>query len=195
MFERFTERARQVVVLAQDEARALRHNYIGTEHLLLGLIREEEGLGARVLESLGVTLEQVRDRVRAIVGEGEPDAAVAGQIPFTPDAKKTLELALREALTLGHNYIGTEHVLLGLVRAGDGVGYAILEEHGAGAERIREEILRLLGGPVGGSVSAIHTVPPRRRRPLPPAQLLVTGWLLFALALGVGVLVGWAIWG
>jgi ATP-dependent Clp protease ATP-binding subunit ClpC len=195
MFERFTERARQVVVLAQDEARALRHNYIGTEHLLLGLICEEEGLGARTLESLGVTLEQTRDRVRAIVGEGEPGAAVTGQIPFTPDAKHALELALREALTLGHNYIGTEHVLLGLVLAGDGVGFAILEEQGVGAERVREKVLRMLGGPVGGSVSAMHMPPARRRRRLPPFALLVTGWLLFAFALGLGVLVGWAIWG
>jgi ATP-dependent Clp protease ATP-binding subunit ClpC len=194
MFERFTERARQVVVLAQDEARALRHDYIGTEHLLLGLLREEDGLGARVLESLDITLEPTRDRVRSIVGEGEPGEPLTGQIPFTPDAKKALELALREALSLGHNYIGTEHVLLGLVRAGDGVGFAILEEHGAGAEHIRDEILRLLGGP-GGTVSPMHMGPALRRRPLPPLVVLVTGWLLFALALGVGVLVGWAIWG
>src|SRR2546421_11799468 len=106
MFERFTERARQVVVLAQDEARALRHNYIGTEHLLLGLLREEEGIAARVLESLGVTLEEVRAQVGRVVGQG--DEIEAGQIPFTPRAKKVLELGLREAQAMGHNYIGTE---------------------------------------------------------------------------------------
>src|SRR5688500_18289252 len=118
MFERFTERARQVVVLAQDEARALRHNYIGTEHLLLGLLRGEEGLAARVLESFDVTLEEVRALVARIVGEGEE--VTTGQIPFTPHAKKVLELSLREAVSLKHNYIGTEHILLGLVRKNDG---------------------------------------------------------------------------
>ena len=117
MFERFTERARQVVVLAQDEARALKHNYIGTEHILLGLLREEEGLAARVLESLDITVEEVRAQVARIVGQG--DEVTTGQIPFTPRAKKVLELALREALSLGHNYIGTEHILLGLVREND----------------------------------------------------------------------------
>ena len=111
VFERFTERARQVVVLAQDEARALKHNYIGTEHILLGLLREEEGLAARVLESLDITVEEVRAQVARIVGQG--DEVTSGQIPFTPRAKKVLELALREALSLGHNYIGTEHILLG----------------------------------------------------------------------------------
>ena len=109
LFERFTERARQVVVLAQDEARALKHNYIGTEHILLGLLREEEGLAARVLESLDITVEEVRAQVARIVGQG--DEVTTGQIPFTPRAKKVLELALREALSLGHNYIGTEHIL------------------------------------------------------------------------------------
>ena len=118
MFERFTERARQVVVLAQDEARALKHNYIGTEHILLGLLREEEGLAARVLESLDITVEEVRAQVARIVGQG--DEVTTGQIPFTPRAKKVLELALREALSLGHNYIGTEHILLGLVRENEG---------------------------------------------------------------------------
>ena len=111
MFERFTERARQVVVLAQEEARTLRHNYIGTEHILLGLLREQEGLAARALESLGVTLDYVRGQVTQIVGAGEEVST--GQIPFTPRAKKVLELALREALSFGQNYIGTEHILLG----------------------------------------------------------------------------------
>jgi len=124
MFERFTERARQVVVLAQDEARALKQNYIGTEHLLLGLLREEEGVAARVLESLRVTLEEARFVVGRVVGQG--DEVTTGQIPFTPRAKKVLELALREALSLGHNYIGTEHILLGLVRENEGVAARIL---------------------------------------------------------------------
>ena len=119
MFERFTERARQVVVLAQEEARILKHNYIGTEHILLGLLREKEGLAARVLESLDITVERVRAQVVRIVGSGEE--VTSGQIPFTPRAKKVLELALREALSLGHNYIGTEHILLGLVRENEGV--------------------------------------------------------------------------
>ena len=114
MFERFTERARQVVVLAQDEARALKHDYIGTEHLLLGLLREEHGAGGRVLEALGVKVEEVRSQVVRIVGEG--DDVPTGQIPFTPQAKKVLELSLREALSLGSNSIGTEHVLLGMIR-------------------------------------------------------------------------------
>src|SRR5919199_695535 len=132
MFERFTERARQVVVLAQEEARTLKHNYIGTEHILLGLLREEEGLAARVLESLDITVERVRAQVVRIVGSGEE--VTSGQIPFTPRAKKVLELALREALSLGHNYIGTEHILLGF---------------DADSEKIRNEVIRMLSGPGG----------------------------------------------
>src|SRR5437588_1030712 len=145
VFERFTERARQVVVLAQDEARALEHNYIGTEHILLGLLREEEGLAARVLESLDITVEEVRAQVARIVGQG--DEVTSGQIPFTPRAKKVLELALREALSLGHNYIGTEHILLGLVRENEGVAARILLDFDADAEKIRNEIIRMLSGP------------------------------------------------
>jgi ATP-dependent Clp protease ATP-binding subunit ClpA len=144
VFERFTERARQVVVLAQDEARALEHNYIGTEHLLLGLLREDEGLAARILEALDITVEEVRAQVARIVGRG--DALTMGQIPFTPRAKKVLELSLREALSLGHNYIGTEHVLLGLVREDEGVAARILLDFGADAEAIRNEVIRTLGG-------------------------------------------------
>ena len=147
MFERFTERARQVVVLAQDEARALKHNYIGTEHILLGLLREEEGLAARVLESLDITVEEVRAQVARIVGQG--DEVTTGQIPFTPRAKKVLELALREALSLGHNYIGTEHILLGLVRENEGVAARILLDFDADAEKIRNEIIRMLSGRPG----------------------------------------------
>src|SRR5246500_3918606 len=145
MFERFTERARQVVVLAQDEARTLKHNYIGTEHILLGLLREEEGLAARVLDSLDITVEEVRAQVARIVGQG--DEVTTGQIPFTPRAKKVLELALREALSLGHNYIGTEHILLGLVRENEGVAARILLDFDADAEKIRNEIIRMLSGP------------------------------------------------
>src|SRR5881296_443401 len=145
MFERFTERARQVVVLAQEEARTLKHNYIGTEHILLGLLREEEGLAARVLESLDITVERVRAQVVRIVGSGEE--VTSGQIPFTPRAKKVLELALREALSLGHNYIGTEHILLGLVRENEGVAARILLDFDADADKIRNEIIRMLSGP------------------------------------------------
>ena len=147
MFERFTERARQVVVLAQDEARALRHNYIGTEHLLLGLLREEQGLAARVLESFGVTVEEVRVQAARIVGLG--DELATGQIPFTPRSKKILELSLREALSLGHNYIGTEHLLLGLARENEGVAARILLDFGVDAKRIQNETVRMLSSPHG----------------------------------------------
>ncbi|HET7744770.1 MAG TPA: Clp protease N-terminal domain-containing protein, partial [Gaiellaceae bacterium] len=133
------------MVLAQDEARALKHNYIGTEHILLGLLREEEGLAARVLESLDITVEEVRAQVARIVGQG--DEVTTGQIPFTPRAKKVLELALREALSLGHNYIGTEHILLGLGRENEGVAARILLDFDADAEKIRNEIIRMLSGP------------------------------------------------
>src|SRR5918994_1070382 len=155
MFERFTERARQVVVLAQEEARTLKHNYIGTEHILLGLLREEEGLAARVLESLDITVERVRAQVVRIVGSGEE--VTSGQIPFTPRAKKGLELALREALSLGHNYIGTEHILLGLVRENEGVAARILLDFDADSEKIRNEVIRMLSGPGGRRQGATGT--------------------------------------
>jgi ATP-dependent Clp protease ATP-binding subunit ClpA len=142
MFERFTERARQVVVLAQEEARGLKHNYIGTEHILLGLLREEEGLAARVLESLDITVERVRAEIVRIVGSGEE--VTSGQIPFTPRAKKVLELTLREALILGHNYIGTEDILLGLVHEHGGVAARILLDFDADSEEIRSEVVRVL---------------------------------------------------
>ena len=148
MFERFTERARQVVVLAQEEARILKHNYIGTEHILLGLLREEEGLAARVLESLDITVERVRAQVVRIVGSGEE--VTSGQIPFTPRAKKVLELALREALSLGHNYIGTEHLLLAIVRLKQGQAYEVIVETVPDPEdlreKVREELRRLRPG-------------------------------------------------
>src|SRR5712672_1521504 len=147
MFVRFTDLAMQVVVLAQEEARILKHNYIGTEHILLGLLREEEGLAARVLESLDITVERVRSQVVRIVGSGEE--VTAGQIPFTPRAKKVLELALREALSLGHNYIGTEHILLGLVRENEGVAARILLDFDADSDKIRNEVIRMLSGPGG----------------------------------------------
>jgi ATP-dependent Clp protease ATP-binding subunit ClpC len=145
VFERFTERARQVVVLAQEEARVLRHNYIGTEHLLLGLLREEEGLAARVLESLDVALEEVRWQVARVIGQG--DEVTAGEIPFTPRSKKVLELSLQEAFHLGHNNIGTEHILLGLARENQGVAARVLFDFGADAETIRDAVLRMLSGP------------------------------------------------
>src|SRR6187431_325963 len=147
MFERFTERARQVVVLAQEEARILKHNYIGTEHILLGLLREEEGLAARVLESLDIIVERVRAQVVRIVGSGEE--VISGQIPFILRAKKVFELALREVLSLGHNYIGTEHILLGLVRENEGVAARILLDFDADSEKIRNEVIRMLSGPGG----------------------------------------------
>jgi ATP-dependent Clp protease ATP-binding subunit ClpC len=273
VFERFSERARQVVVLAQEEARALRHNYIGTEHILLGLLREE-GLAARVLESFDIAVEEIRVRVARIVGQG--DEVTTGQIPFTPRAKKVLELSLREALSLGHDYIGTEHVLLGLLREGEGVAVRILLEF-ANPEDIRSEVLHVLSGTavsskepyvpkspplapeVGAEIDRVRTekeeaieaqdferatrLRERERRltrtarelerawsgespldsplgalyaepaspafahvrgmPRPvagygPQRLvipLLLGWLLFAAALGIGILIGWAIWG
>ena len=263
MFERFTERARQVVVLAQDEARALKHNYIGTEHILLGLLREEEGLAARVLESLDITVEEVRAQVARIVGQG--DEVTTGQIPFTPRAKKVLELALREALSLGHNYIGTEHILLGVVREGEGVAASILAGFGVGGEAVSNAVVDALSGSEPEAWEYEPNSPPlasevieevrrvadekriaveehnfaraaeledRRRRILRAARALerawsdepvvpeggrllgergmvaekgptgnssratiVFGWLLFGVALGVGILVGWGIWG
>ncbi len=144
MFERFTDRARRVVVLAQEEARMLNHNYIGTEHILLGLIHEGEGVAAKALESLGVSLEGVRQQVEEIIGQGQQ--APSGHIPFTPRAKKVLELSLREALQLGHNYIGTEHILLGLIREGEGVAAQVLVKLGADLNRVRQQVIQLLSG-------------------------------------------------
>ncbi len=148
MFERFTDRARRVVVLAQEEARMLNHNYIGTEHVLLGLIHEGEGVAARSLESLGISLEAVRSQVEEIIGQGQ--AAPVGHIPFTPRAKKMLELSLREARQLGHNYIGTEHILLGLIREGEGVAAQVLQKLGADLNGVRQQVIQLLSGCTGG---------------------------------------------
>ncbi|QQS01461.1 MAG: ATP-dependent Clp protease ATP-binding subunit [Austwickia sp.] len=144
MFERFTDRARRVVVLAQEEARMLNHNYIGTEHILLGLIHEGEGVAAKALESLGISLDAVREQVQEIIGTGTQ--APSGHIPFTPRAKKVLELSLREALQLGHNYIGTEHILLGLIREGEGVAAQVLVKLGADLSRVRQTVIQLLSG-------------------------------------------------
>jgi len=144
MFERFTDRARRVVVLAQEEARMLNHNYIGTEHILLGLIHEGEGVAAKALESLGISLEAVRSQVEEIIGQGQQ--APSGHIPFTPRAKKVLELSLREALQLGHNYIGTEHILLGLIREGEGVAAQVLVKLGADLNKVRQQVIQLLNG-------------------------------------------------
>jgi ATP-dependent Clp protease ATP-binding subunit ClpC len=155
MFERFTDRARRVVVLAQEEARMLNHNYIGTEHILLGLIHEGEGVAAKALESLGISLEAVRQQVEEIIGQGQQ--APSGHIPFTPRAKKVLELSLREALQLGHNYIGTEHILLGLIREGEGVAAQVLVRLGADLNRVRQQVIQLLHGYQGKEPPAAGT--------------------------------------
>jgi ATP-dependent Clp protease ATP-binding subunit ClpC len=187
VFERFTERARQVVVLAQDEARALKHNYIGTEHLLLGVLREEEGIGARVLEGLGVSADGVRSQVERLIGRGE-DPPPGHMMPFTPRAKKVLELSLREAMTLGHSYIGTEHILLGIAREDNGVASRILRDFDLDSGKIR----RAVTGAVGREPAVGWTADPQRFLRTPS---LVFGWLLFGVSLGIGVLIGWAIWG
>jgi ATP-dependent Clp protease ATP-binding subunit ClpC len=220
VFERFTERARQVVVLAQDEARALGHGYIGTEHILLGILREEEGLGAQVLAALGVTDVEVRDRVARIDGRG--DEIPIGQIAFTPPAKRALELSLREALSLGHNHIGTEHLLLGLVRYNQGVGPQVLLELGIDAETVRGGVIRMLSGTPAATLRfdsasepSVQTLssggltgyapmsepePAAEPKPVPGNERvllrgILVGWTLFGLASGIGLLVGWLIWG
>jgi len=147
MFERFTDRARRVVVLAQEEARMLNHNYIGTEHILLGLVGEGEGVATRTLESLGISLDAVRQQVGEIMDRGHE--APSGHIPFTPRAKKVLELSLREALQLGHGYVGTEHILLGLIREGDGVAAQVLVKLGADLDRVLQQVILLLYGHQG----------------------------------------------
>jgi ATP-dependent Clp protease ATP-binding subunit ClpA len=221
MFERFTERARQAVVLAQDEARALGHGYIGTEHLVLGILREGEGRGAVALAALGVTDVEVRERVTRIDGRG--DEIPTGQIAFTPHLKRTLELSLREALSLGHNHIGTEHLLLGLVRDNEGVGSQVLLEMGVDAETVRREVVRMLSGPqilwhgaddayqeafvqtqsssgwtgyapIPQAEAAAEVKPLPGNEPMLLRGILV-GWTLFGLASGIGLLVGWLIWG
>jgi ATP-dependent Clp protease ATP-binding subunit ClpA len=153
MFERFTDRARRVVVLAQEEARMLNHNYIGTEHILLGLAHEGEGVAAKALEALDIHLEAVRQQVEEIIGKGQH--APSGHIPFTPRAKKVLELSLRESLQLGHDYIGTEHILLGLIREGEGVAAHVLVRLGADLNRVRAEVIKLVHGGHGEAERAV----------------------------------------
>jgi ATP-dependent Clp protease ATP-binding subunit ClpA len=148
MFERFTDRARRVIVLAQEEAAHLNHDYVGTEHLLLGLAHEGQGVAATALESLGIRLEALRSQVEEAIGRGQ--RAPSGHIPFTPRAKKVLELSLRESQQLGHNYIGTEHILLGLVREGEGVAAQVLVKLGADLARTRQQVIQLLSGYAGG---------------------------------------------
>jgi ATP-dependent Clp protease ATP-binding subunit ClpA len=244
VFERFTERAREVVVLAQVEARALKHNYIGTEHLLLGLLREEEGLAALVLKSLDMNAEAVRAQVAQVVGKG--DEAAVGQMPFTPRTKKVLELSLREALALGHSYIGTEHILLGLVRENEGVAALVLLHFNADPALIRSEVIRMVSGPSDPSYDPslrdpVQLIRAQKEAALERGQMeraaqlrdeerrllreerrllgehtgdpagarlehsrwsarvqaisFLPGWVLFAVSLGIGVLIGWAIWG
>ena len=162
MFEKFTDKARRVVVLAQEEAKLLNHNYIGTEHILLGLIHEGEGVAAKALESLGINLDAVRDQVQEIIGQGQQ--APSGHIPFTPRAKKVLELSLREALQLGHSYIGTEHLLLGLIREGEGVAAQVLTRLGADTNRVRQQVIQLLSGFQGKETVQVggETVAPQK---------------------------------
>ena len=168
MFERFTDRARRVVVLAQEEARMLNHNYIGTEHILLGLIHEGEGVAAKALESLGISLDAVRSPVTEIIGEGQQ---ASGQLrPFKRARRRCLELSLREALQFGHNYIGTEHILLGLIREGEGVAAQVLTKLGADLNRVRQQVIQLLSGYQGKEPVASGAPCTRAPRPAPPCS-------------------------
>jgi ATP-dependent Clp protease ATP-binding subunit ClpC len=162
LFEKFTDKARRVVVLAQEEAKLLNHNYIGTEHILLGLIHEGEGVAAKALEALGINLEQVREQVQDIIGQGQQSPS--GHIPFTPRAKKVLELSLREALQLGHSYIGTEHLLLGLIREGEGVAAQVLTKLGADTNKVRQQVIQLLSGYQGKEAVSVggEVAPPQK---------------------------------
>jgi len=170
MFERFTDRARRVVVLAQEEARMLNHNYIGTEHILLGLIHEGEGVAAKALETLDISLDAVREQVQEIIGQGQQSPT--GHIPFTPRAKKVLELSLREGLQLGHNYIGTEHILLGLIREGEGVAAQVLIKLGADLNRVRQQVIQLLSG-YQGKEAATAGVGPGAQEGTPAGSLVL----------------------
>src|ERR1051326_1603500 len=171
MFERLTDRPRRGVVLAQEEARMLNHNYIGTEHILLGLIHEGEGVAAKALESLSISLEAVRSQVEEIIGQGQ--AAPTGHIPFTPRAKKVLELSLREALQLGHNYIGTEHILLGLIREGEGVAAQVLQKLGADLNRVRQQVIQLLSGFQGKEQAGAQAAAPGATADAPSSSLVL----------------------
>jgi ATP-dependent Clp protease ATP-binding subunit ClpC len=192
VFERFTERARQVVVLAQDEARLLKHNYIGTEHILLGLLRQEDGIEAAALESLGVRIEDVRDQVARIVGQG--DEVAGGQLPFTPRSKRVLELAMREAIALSHKHVGPEHILLGLARENEGVASRILLDLGADSEKVRQEVIRRLGtAPPPDYDMKMRSGQRRLERPRLRSYALVAAGIVGLV--GLGILIGWAIWG
>ena len=194
MFERFTDHARQVIVFAQDDARELKHNYIGTEHLLLGLLRDEGGVGARALSSVDIRYDDVRTDVGSLIGQG--DEVTTGQIPFTPRAKSVLDLGRKEAVALGHDHYGAEHILLGIVRQGDGVASRIILDRGADEETVRANVMREIG----------VTPPPeyetqmqRRRQELQRRRLQldrppIFGTVAVGAAFGLGILVGWAIW-
>jgi Clp amino terminal domain, pathogenicity island component/UvrB/uvrC motif len=185
MFERFTDRARRVITLAQEEARMLHHDYIGTEHILLGLIHEGRGVAARALESLGISLVAVRQQVEEIIGQGQQPTP--GHIPFTPRAKKVLELSLREALQLGHNYIGTEHILLGLIREGHGVAAQVLAKLGADLDRVRQQVIQLLQEhPAEEAASARSSAPELRLLPAVKARLDAVEGRLAAVEQRVG---------
>jgi ATP-dependent Clp protease ATP-binding subunit ClpC len=172
LFERFTDQARRVVVFTQEEARSLNHNYIGTEHILLGLIHEGEGIAARALESLDVSLEAVRQQVEQMIGRGQ--AAPIGHIPFTPRAKKVLELSLRESVRLGHSHIGTEHILLGLIREGEGVAAQVLQKLGVSLDRVRQTVIHQMygypAGIFGEEVLTTGSIPPNFLRSPSPFE-------------------------
>jgi DNA-binding NarL/FixJ family response regulator len=183
---RFNDKARRVLVLAQEEARMLNHNYIGTEHILLGLLHEGEGVAAKALEeSLDISLEAVRQQVEEIIGEGK--AAPTGQVPFTPRAKKVLELSLRESLQLGHNYIGTEHILLGLIREGEGVAAQILQRLGADLKRVRQTVIQQLFEPGGIPEEILATLPPEFRRNKPKSPFTEREWIVLSLLIEEGM--------
>ncbi|MDQ2967338.1 MAG: hypothetical protein M3R37_03350 [Actinomycetota bacterium] len=192
MFERFTESARQAVVFAQQDAVALRHNFIGTEHLLLGVLKQES-IAARALRNLDVTYDDARREVSNIVGSGEEVGA--GQMPFTPRAKKVLELALREALLLHHDYIGTEHILLGLVREDDGIAVGILRSHGADPDRVRAAVMGELGIELPEGYEQKLKAAERKRRLKRYVPLLFGTVVMFGAALAFGIFIGWMIWG
>ena len=190
MLERFTDRARRVVKLAEEEARMLNHNYIGTEHILLGLIREDEGVAAKALESLGISLQAVRQQVEEIIGQGQQVPFEV--IPFTPQSKKVLELSLRESLQLGHSYIGTEHILLGLIREGDGVAAQVLVKLGADLNRVRQQVIQLISGqqPQPGHLAPREGAPAtevRARLDAIEARLTAIEALLAAVEQRVGI--------
>ena len=168
MFERFTDRARRVLTYAQEEARLLNHSFIGTEHILLGLLREGDGLGAEALRELGISLEAAREEVESVIGLA--GTAPSGSPPFTPRAKKVLELSLREALQMNHSYIGTEHILLGLVREGDGVAATVLVNLGADLARVRQEVIRIMSGGQEGSSRVMRANEPDSSTKQPPAR-------------------------